>query len=331
MKGITPVIALVMLVLITVGIVGTAYSWFSGLLSSQTKKAISIPSGGAYCSNSEIKVYALNNGDTTLAGSDILVAQVDGVDVSNTPFFGDMNSGLIGYWMLDETSGLAASDSSGNGNNGNLNNMEPADWVNGKIRNALNFDGVDEFVKAPNPPTFSNALTITFWVRRDGPITIGSGIGYGKGVDSPPNYGWLVHGDNDKFYLLISDGASTSSSPMTDPIADNVWTHVTAVYSGNSLRMYLNGVSKNSNPTALTEINDASSSGIEIGKDVRYGSGRFFKGSIDDVKVYNKVAGNVNIPSGASGLVINYPGTTGRHNIRIGTSSSVAETSVICT
>ena len=37
---------------------------------------------------------------------------------------------LAGYWKFDESSGNIASDSSGNGNNGTLENG-PA-WVNGK-------------------------------------------------------------------------------------------------------------------------------------------------------------------------------------------------------
>ncbi|MBI4177320.1 MAG: hypothetical protein HY516_04340, partial [Candidatus Aenigmarchaeota archaeon] len=46
MKAITPVIALVMLLLITVGLVGISYAWFSGVMSAQTSKVISIPPGG---------------------------------------------------------------------------------------------------------------------------------------------------------------------------------------------------------------------------------------------------------------------------------------------
>ncbi len=42
MKAITPVIALVMLVLITVGMVGVAYTWFSGTISSQTSNTFKI-------------------------------------------------------------------------------------------------------------------------------------------------------------------------------------------------------------------------------------------------------------------------------------------------
>ncbi|MBI3412850.1 MAG: hypothetical protein HY051_02090, partial [Candidatus Aenigmarchaeota archaeon] len=66
MKGITPVIALVMLLLITVGIVGGSYAWVSGLLSTSISKAVSIPAGGAYCSGGDVKVYVLNNGDSAI-------------------------------------------------------------------------------------------------------------------------------------------------------------------------------------------------------------------------------------------------------------------------
>ena len=43
--------------------------------------------------------------------------------------------GLEAWWMLDETSGTIASDSSGNGYDGTLMNMDPNDWVTGKIGN----------------------------------------------------------------------------------------------------------------------------------------------------------------------------------------------------
>ncbi|MBI2084956.1 MAG: hypothetical protein HYT71_00405 [Candidatus Aenigmarchaeota archaeon] len=84
-KGITPVIALVMLMLITVGIVGLAYTWFSGLVSTQTEKGISIPPGGARCykqgANNYVSVVIQNNGATAaVSRSDIILATINGVD-----------------------------------------------------------------------------------------------------------------------------------------------------------------------------------------------------------------------------------------------------------
>ncbi|MFH1105756.1 MAG: hypothetical protein V1731_00925 [Candidatus Aenigmatarchaeota archaeon] len=83
MKGITPVIALVMLMLITVGMVGMAYTWFSGMLTGQTEKSISVPPGGIYCyktgANNRINVAVMNSGaQSNLLTSDFTVYSIDG-------------------------------------------------------------------------------------------------------------------------------------------------------------------------------------------------------------------------------------------------------------
>ena len=63
----------------------------------------------------------------------------------------DPTNGLIGHWKLDESAGTTAADSSGNGNDGTLTNMDPAtDWfpTGGQVNGALDFDGVDDRVNA---------------------------------------------------------------------------------------------------------------------------------------------------------------------------------------
>lgn len=83
MKAITPVIALVMLVMITVGITGVAFTWFSGVLSGSSEKVISIPSGGVYCNGPGLVVTVLNLGaSSSIANADIKVFKVDGNDVA---------------------------------------------------------------------------------------------------------------------------------------------------------------------------------------------------------------------------------------------------------
>ncbi len=84
-KGITPVIALVMLILITVGVVGLFYGWSSGLFNTQTEKVVNIPSGGATCNNGLITVRVLNVGSTsTVTESDVIVAQINGTECSKS-------------------------------------------------------------------------------------------------------------------------------------------------------------------------------------------------------------------------------------------------------
>ncbi len=94
MKGITPVVALVMLMLITIGIVGTAFIWFSGLLRGSSEKAISIPNGGVYCLGTSIYVMALNLGaSSSITNADIKVFKVDSADVVVNIPGGSINPG----------------------------------------------------------------------------------------------------------------------------------------------------------------------------------------------------------------------------------------------
>ncbi len=87
-KGITPVISLIMLMLITVGIVGIAYAWFSGLTTGATEEAVSIPPGGAYCyklaGNNYIAITTQNNGaQSNIAPADFIVFTVNGLDCTS--------------------------------------------------------------------------------------------------------------------------------------------------------------------------------------------------------------------------------------------------------
>lgn len=59
----------------------------------------------------------------------------------------DCPSGMISYWMLDESSGTNAEDSF-DSNNGTLING-PA-WTTGKVYGRLLFDGTNDYVQTPS-------------------------------------------------------------------------------------------------------------------------------------------------------------------------------------
>ena len=61
-----------------------------------------------------------------------------------------LNNKLKAYYSFDESTGSVLPDVTNNGHNGTLISMENADWVAGKIGNALNFDGVNEWVNVTN-------------------------------------------------------------------------------------------------------------------------------------------------------------------------------------
>ncbi len=325
MKAITPVIALVMLLLITVGITGVSYTWFGGLVSSSTKKSISIPPGGAYCADGDIKIYALNNGDAAITANDIIVAQVDGVDVKNTPFFGDMRSDLVGYWKFDETSGITAKDSSGvvPPNDGTL--VGNPQHVVGKARNALVFNGVDDYVNVIHSAVFNtNTITIGAWAMLRS-----------TSADSKKIVDKTEGGFKDLFLdindgvprFCVGDGATMRCSGSPPAIELDKWYHFAGVFDGTKVIVYVNGAAYANSWTGTRQL---SVTNLLIGAAWNFDVDRYWNGIIDEVKIYNKAAGDVNIQPGASGLVVNYPGTDGKHTVRVGTSSNIAEATVSC-
>ncbi len=81
-KGITPIISIIVLLVITIALAGLAWSFLQGYLVSQISSTFTITSGAAYCSNGVITVQVLNTGQSTLTQADFTITKVDGTDVT---------------------------------------------------------------------------------------------------------------------------------------------------------------------------------------------------------------------------------------------------------
>ena len=86
-KGITPIISIIILLLITIALAGVAWTFLQGYLFTTIQGQINIPPGTAFCTNGLITVQLTNQGQTTLhvsndpTRSDIIGAFVDSTDV----------------------------------------------------------------------------------------------------------------------------------------------------------------------------------------------------------------------------------------------------------
>jgi len=103
-RGITPVISIIILLLITVSLSGAAWAFLQGFLLPQITKTFLVPQGGAYCSNNEIKVYVVNTGyQSPLLRDDFIVKNLNpdttgGFDVLPFPPIAPGNTTqVIGY------------------------------------------------------------------------------------------------------------------------------------------------------------------------------------------------------------------------------------------
>jgi hypothetical protein len=79
----------------------------------------------------------------------------------------------FGAWLFDEGEGDVAEDSSGKGNDGEI---KGAEWVEGKIGKALEFDGATSRVDIPDSDSLNDVeeITILAWVYLEREVTSGT-------------------------------------------------------------------------------------------------------------------------------------------------------------
>jgi len=199
-------------------------------------------------------------------------------------------SDLVAYWKFDEGTGITASDSSGNGNHGTL--VNGPQWSTGIAGKALYFNGSNNNVLVPD----SNSLDLT------GPYTLSAWVN--PATPFADFRSILVK--NYRYYLYSSvvgycgDGTPLGGFSGVDnnivcdsiSIPANTWTNISLAYDGLTLTLYRNGVSVASS-TASEQISPTPGT-LQIGAS-EYGE--FFKGLIDEVRVYNRALTSSEIQS----------------------------------
>ena len=167
-----------------------------------------------------------------------------------------------GEWPLEADVGGFTADISGNGNDGVLNNFAAAPWVPGQFGNALQFDGVDDYVGLTNQQSVYDGLgtpySISYWVKApaqpnafvyaEGTIGTIAILIFGSGQYLP---------DADKFrvYCRNDQGQVPFTGISNAVVYDDTWHHVTFVDNSGDITLYIDGVVDSSNisydPTRL--------------------------------------------------------------------------------
>ncbi len=193
----------------------------------------------------------------------------------------------VAYLRFDETTGDVAADSSLFGRDGTLKNMDDSDWVAGTVGNALDFDGVDDFVEISG---FAGLLggqsrTVCAWIKTDTPgrviIAWGpNGVPGGRWVFSTTAAGQLRVGVGGGFIEGTAD------------VCDGAWHHAAVVMENdgspniNEVRLYVDGLPDEPGWNASNRvINTQAASNVSIGQSL---GALFFKGTIDEIRIYDR-------------------------------------------
>ena len=206
----------------------------------------------------------------------------------------DLNEGLIGHYPFNGNE----NDESGNENHGTANGeiLLTADRF-GNDNSAYYFDGVDDFIDIGQTSNFhSNSMTGTAWIKLSQLLQ----DGYMKIMvecDGSTNYSNelvpSIHFSSGTSRLQVAwgngSGTQINSYSSVLPITPNTWFHIAYSRSADltNIKFYLNG----------TEYSNLGNNGgsipsvpqlVSIGRlgELNFG---FFNGTIDDIRVYNRV------------------------------------------
>jgi Concanavalin A-like lectin/glucanases superfamily len=147
------------------------------------------------------------------------------------------DQGLVGWWKLDETQGLSAADSSGNGNSGTVLN---GDWGAGADGGALLLDGSgDSVVTVPLSDTLratATGITVTALAFRTAEHNVAL-VAHGY-----PTLFFGFHGSQFKWQISLENGRGASCYADRKYRADlGRWYHIAATYNGWVARLYVDG------------------------------------------------------------------------------------------
>jgi hypothetical protein len=195
---------------------------------------------------------------------------------------------LLVHWKLDETEGTIAHDSISS-KNGTLYGGPIWQPAGGKINEALQFDGANDYVSTPfilNPS--SGPFTAMAWIKGGSPGQIV--LSQQASMLIPRGKDWLYANPTaGKLMTALTDG-SPSTTPLISEfvVIDGEWHYIAVTWDGSCRRLYTDGTKVAEDPSDLANL-VSSDKGLYLGAGRTLTSGTFWSGLIDDVRIYKRV------------------------------------------
>ena len=186
---------------------------------------------------------------------------------------------LVSYWSFDDTtiSGTTATDLVDT-NDGTITG---AVSITGKHAGALDFDGVDDYVRVSDDPSLeASAYTLSLWLQWDDLGTDNLQVITEKFSTQHAFWTGWDPGVNALTFFPAGHPATTTSAAN---VLHAGWNHIVGVYTGTEVYLYVDGVEVASR-TGVTGDSLATDWDFTIGS--RAGTSNFFDGLIDDVRYF---------------------------------------------
>jgi glucose/arabinose dehydrogenase len=189
------------------------------------------------------------------------------------PVVSDSVRGPVGAWGFDESRGKRVGDASGAGNTGRISG---AVRTRGRFGGGLSFDGRNDWVTVADDPSLdlTRAMTLEAWVR---PSRRGMRTVLVKERGPRLSYGLYSRPSGHVF-------ATTEQALRGPALPLRRWSHLAMTWDGSVVRVYRDGeqIARH----ALAGSAPVSDGPLRIGGNAIWPE--FFKGDIDEVRVYDR-------------------------------------------
>ena len=210
--------------------------------------------------------------------------------------------GLVGHWKFSEGSGNTVADSSGNSNTGTWNGSGEHWTAEGRFGSGGEFDGVGDYVNVGDPADGSldfgtGDFTLGAWIKLTDVSSRRHFIAKDNGNINVDGfyYGEVYTNGKPRFLLHEQDSNTFVWVEANITVNDGNWHHVVGVYDRDAdLYIYIDGMSQSITylngwgQASITDVTGDSSNDFHflIGQNDRLND--FFKGTIDEVRIYNR-------------------------------------------
>lgn len=200
---------------------------------------------------------------------------------------------LIGYWTMDNANidGQIVKDISGNNNHGVI--IGNPQSVSGIIGEALDFDGVDDFVALPDLG-HEPEVTVEVWASGDQPFQVNGLVSTSvipeKMLGSVVTFS--VRFNRIDLHIKYTGGYMSHQGGLVKP---HTWYHFAYTADlikpfGEQFAVYINGSDGNGGIHGVQEFPNVEKPPINLTR-LRIGSelkDRYFPGILDEVRIYNR-------------------------------------------
>lgn len=204
-----------------------------------------------------------------------------------------LDSGLVAFFPFSGN----ANDESGNNINGFVENAVLTNDRFGDSDKAYYFNGNDARIQIPSDPAINvtDDITISVWFKPDEIQTIGDRMILGKS-NYASNTNYLIrvtpHGNVQWEYSIYYQ---TNAMPLNS----DIWYHLVVTSNGQigEKKIFINGLPASAQYTSSSGAFGTVTNPLTIGAAYYFGSSwaEFFKGSIDDIRIYNRVLDSLEV------------------------------------